>query len=520
MANYSTDLVDLDLCEDANSMNQIGSGNISLGSGVDYVFQGTNAVDAKISGNITKGMMSDKLGTITNSATKHFFVWCQCATAGAMDIKSNGGKSICIGSGTSAYVAYHVDGKDTNLEGGYKVYPIAYDSSEARGGTAIIGSPATNPSMVGARMNNTGVTVKSGNFSVDAIRHGDGTLYVDGTGATFLLAAAWSSDGTRKWGITVVIEGGVALRGQMNIGQNSSGTPTSCTFTDSDKLIAFSDTEFTNTDFTQINIDHASTVVNLTNITFLAIGTNNRGEINGLNASSTVNFTTCNMNGINTTSLEAGWTMLGCFWNGADQITQNGATITGGGISVSTNAVALIVDDLSLITKVNFVGDNTGHAMDLGTVAASGTISWDNTFDTSTYALTDGSTGNEVILVNYTDTGADLIINVAAGSTPPTVYNTGGGTVVVQAGFVLTLKSITSGARVTIVNSSTRAVLQDNISTGADITYPHGGGEIVDILIIDDLIDPNLSDVYDLTLPTSDSEITFRTFEDINFENP
>ena len=166
MANYNTDLTDIDLCETNTNLQQIGSGNIGLGVGVDFRIQGNNAADAKISGNVVKGMMSNAIGVINNTATKHFFVWCQAATAGAMDLKANGGKAVCIGTGTAAYVAYYVDGNDTNLEGGYKVYPIAYDPIEARADTAIIGNPGANPDHCGARMNNTGVTVKSNNFSI------------------------------------------------------------------------------------------------------------------------------------------------------------------------------------------------------------------------------------------------------------------------------------------------------------------------------------------------------------------
>ena len=182
-ANYNTDLAVLDLCESIGSFSTIavsGSGNMALGAGPDFVFQGTNAVDVKIGGAALRGMVSNAQGVITNVAGLHFFVWCQTATAGVMDTKAAGGKRIAIGSSTANYMEFYVDGGDTNLEGGYKMYPVRYTTvADNPNGVYSNGSPAANPSFVGAMLKNTGVSVKSSNFSVDAMRYGNGILYVD-----------------------------------------------------------------------------------------------------------------------------------------------------------------------------------------------------------------------------------------------------------------------------------------------------------------------------------------------------
>ena len=102
--------------------------------------------------------------------------------------------------------------------------------------------------------------------------------------------------------------------------------------------------------------------------------------------------------------------------------------------------------------------------------------------------------------------------------TPPT-YKTAGATVVLSASYDLTVTDVPSGVQMTIVNSSTRAELQNTSSTGADITYNHAGGEIVDLLFIANNYDPNAGDVYDLTLPTTDSSIKANIPDDINYEN-
>jgi len=58
-------------------------------------------------------------------------------------------------------------------------------------------------------------------------------------------------------------------------------------------------------------------------------------------------------------------------------------------------------------------------------------MAWDNL--ESGYAATDGSTGNETILVNVAS-GQTLTINVAATGSTPTIKNDGTGTVNVVAG--------------------------------------------------------------------------------------
>jgi hypothetical protein len=99
---------------------------------------------------------------------------------------------------------------------------------------------------------------------------------------------------------------------------------------------------------------------------------------------------------------------------------------------------------------------------------------------------------------------------------------TGGytGTITATASFVLTITDTISGTDVTIVNSSTRTELKHEVSSGADITYTHSGGETVDILIIHIDYDPNLSSIFSLTLPNSNSTIKVQQIDDPNYVNP
>jgi len=82
------------------------------------------------------------------------------------------------------------------------------------------------------------------------------------------------------------------------------------------------------------------------------------------------------------------------------------------------------------------------------------------------------------------------------------------------------LTNLPNPTNVTIVNSTTRAELQHQTVTIGSTTYTHSGGETVDILFNTLAYDPNLSDIYDLTLPSANSSIKVQFVDDVNYVNP
>ena len=182
---------------------------------------------------------------------------------------------------------------------------------------------------------------------------------------------------------------------------------------------------------------------------------------------------------------------------------------------------SIVTPSLSYTANASFTSSGSNHAVDLTTIDG-GSASW--TCETSGFdvgvagsPVTPTATGNEDIYV--TASTGTVTINVAAGATTPSIRSAGA-IVNVVASFTLTLTNIPTGVNVTIVNSTTRTELQHTTSTGVDITYPHGGGETVDILLMANNIDPNLSDIFDLVLPTTSSSIKFQTITDSNYDNP
>ena len=99
------------------------------------------------------------------------------------------------------------------------------------------------------------------------------------------------------------------------------------------------------------------------------------------------------------------------------------------------------VNDPSIVIGNTFISDGTGHAVDLGTFAATASISWDNKLVSSATEwdgvtgspITTTTTGNEAILCNVAS-GQILTINVTDFGSLPTVKNDGAGTVNIVSG--------------------------------------------------------------------------------------
>jgi len=432
---YSEDLTDINSgAENTTSWSALGGGGAGLSADPDFAIQGTNAVTKQVTGAGTqKGMMFDFGSGITMGANDHVFQWIYATCPGLIDTLASSGMTVSIGTTTGNFNDYSVNGSDTYRKGGHFCYPIRYTTGTPSPGTQT-GTPGANPQWFGGQLKTTG-TIKAVNLSIDMCRYGTGAYITagdSGTPATFSGFATQNDNASNQWGILTAIPGGFALQGRFVIGQNNAGTPTLCYFSDSNANIVFSDTPHSLTDFTQVIADHASSTVIWDNVSFTALGTNNPGRIVFNNASTTGTITGGTWTSIGTTVLGAGVTVDGTTWRTTDSITLNQATLDNCVIDKCTASSAVFTDDLGDLTLNHFVGDSTGHAVELSSIGA-GSMTWNNTFDTTTYATVDGSTGNEAIYVNVGS--GSLTINVSAGATTPTI-RTAGATVTVVAGAV------------------------------------------------------------------------------------
>ncbi|RLB94494.1 MAG: hypothetical protein DRH26_01020 [Deltaproteobacteria bacterium] len=161
----------------------------------------------------------------------------------------------------------------------------------------------------------------------------------------------------------------------------------------------------------------------------------------------------------------------GCTWNAPGLITVSATgSLNGCTLNDPSGAVAVDISSLNRLDGCTFNSDGTGHAIDLGTVDADTSMSWN--CPTSGYASSDGSTGNEVILVNVT-AGNTLTVNVS-GVAYPTVYNTGSGTVYMPlATYSLSFSGIPSGVEYRLRQGSYNLQHQQDVTTGITAVFQY-----------------------------------------------
>lgn len=480
VAAYTTDLVDVIAnITSITGWTALGGGASGLGFGPDLAMQGTNAVDKPVTAS-EKGHVFG--GTaVTPGTNTHFFVWVFLGTPGLANTLALRGLTVALGTGTTAYTQYHVEGSDTYGAAGRvaRCYPIRHQTTGSASAPyrTLVGAPGANPTQFGALTNITG-TVKGSNLGISAIRHGSGLFVTAGdvaNPATLLAAATVNDTQANRWGVLTRLGGSFELQGKLVIGQNNAGTPTLAYMDASNQTIALVDTPHSLANFTQIIVDHASTVFNLTNVTINALGTNNPGQLVYNNASTTSALTGCVFANIGITTLRAGVTANGCTWRSCAAITQNGAVITNSQIATSTATSALVVSAISSVTSTSFTSAGTGHAIEGFPAAGSFTLSG---LSFSGYAASNGSTGNEAIYVTAT-TGI-VTLTVSGGTTPS--VRTAGATVNVVSGATVTFSGFPTGTDVVILTAGTTTVLDSvDQQSGTSYAWAYQGTPTVDV---------------------------------------
>ncbi|RLA01025.1 MAG: hypothetical protein DRQ42_04180 [Gammaproteobacteria bacterium] len=481
-----------------NDLSSIGggAGAESTDDPAAFFYQGSGIIYRKVTatGASGGGFTYTHPSTTDMTAAATRTMMCKINVTDFGGLNTANGLRLRIGDGSYRdYVLAGTDGKINALQkypakGGFIIMPIDPNITayyDTNGGPTL---SAIDEFSAVARF--ASASAKAENLGLDIIDLGTG-LTITGTSVA-LIDFVDTDEGTlaNRWGYATLLADGVFQA----FGTWVFGTATAVTMTDTTRVsIIFPDGLFqagwSGLDF---DLQNASTDITLTNKDWKGLGTTAVEDtrpvllVTGTDGSLTLN------NSVFTNYASMTFTS-GVVFDGntileSEAITQAGATITNNICSgnVNANAEALFtIDDLSLFTKNYVEGDGTGYMADLGTISSSGTISWDNTFNTSNFAAVDGSTGNEVILVNYTDTGADLVISVAAGASTPTIHNTGAGTVDVQAGLItlaVTVLDDSTGlpitdARVHLHKSGTPATVYINKETNVsgvaseDIAY-------------------------------------------------
>lgn len=546
--SYTEDLTDIDLAESGSTgwtaFNISGGGGGAPAFGADLGMQGAGCWDKPCS-SAERGLAVNKTpGAGTVAAGVHIYVWGFCATPGITDTLSARGAYIIIGDSTNNFMQFHVEGNDTYGASGRvaRCYPIDFVTTSNTGSIpyrTVNGTPAATPTYFGFGLTTT-ATAKGSNVGCDAIRYGTGAfltageLISAGDGSddpcTFGGYNTQNDDNNNRWGIFTKLGSSYELQGKFAIGQNNAGTATLCRFKDSDQSIIIPDTVHSTTDFSQIIIDHASTWVEWTNINIEALGTNNKGLINVINASSTWTVEGGTFTGINTSVLRAGCDFTGTTWRGTNLVTLNGATITGCKFDSLASSASVLASTLANITDCEFISDGSNHAVELDSIGA-GSMSWDGNLltgyvtGTAASPVTPTSTGNEAIYVNVA-TASDLTINVAGGATVPSIRVgasfTGSVNVVASTNINITGLQDNTEIRVMAAGTDTELTGIEAATTGTSgnrsWSFALSAGTSVDIFIVNVLYE-NI-EIYAYTIPSSDAELPQQQRFDRVYLNP
>ena len=432
-ATYASDLTDIFLFESTTGISAYGGGASGVGASPDYAVEGTNAVDKQVSA-AEKGFLYAAGAAFTIGADDHFFIWCTVAVYGLADTRDNRGIVVNIGDDTSNFVKFHVNGGDTLPLGGANPYAIRFVNTALTNFRTLVGTPGASPDNIGVGANITG-TAKFSNLAADAARIGTGYDILNGTGADpeADFAGIASDDESTAEGILQTADGGFKLQGKLRIGSAA----TACEFLDQNTNIFIIDTLHSLTDFSEILIEHASSIFTLTNVNFIALGTNNPGRLEMLTAAATLAFNNVGFIGWGATVLGSGATMTGCRWVGCDQITAGAATFTDStfsGYEGTANTSYMIWNDAvdpngELDGTVFTKGVAATHAIEFGTSSPLTMTLTDVTF--SGYNAADGQNDSAI---HFKRTTGTVNLTISGGTTPS--YRTDGATINIISGAV------------------------------------------------------------------------------------
>jgi len=340
VSTYTTNMTDLFVgAGDKANATAIGGGAAGLNDETDYFIQGTGMISKNAFASAKKGFIydciSDRASLIGTDGA--FLMWTTHATPNSLDLMANGGIDMIIGSATSAYKHWYVGGSDTIEFMGWIL--AAVNPSETTD-EANTGSPSAVEQYIGVLFDlPTGGPTKGAPNAMDAIRAGRCDLiYEFGTStdpdASFELAVADKGDVTDRLGLVQLVNGSYFLSGLHQWGSATNEV----ILTDNNKTLFWRDHPAVTAPFNTVDIQNASSVINLTNISWKALGTKSPGTwVTTDNA--VVNLTSCQFTDWGTFALDTNTTPLGCTFLGCGEIDVNGADITDSKFIGSTASV-------------------------------------------------------------------------------------------------------------------------------------------------------------------------------------
>ena len=324
---YVTDLKQIFL--DGGPIWTLVGGGRQTNTETDDFIQGTSCWSHDPFSTGLEGGVMNSGQTIT--AGDAIFYWVKCDIVATLSTHALGGQRLLVGNTATDLKSYYVRGSDDYQYGGWQCIPI----DPTKTPSTTIGAPTDVADWFGAQWNVPAAGASKGfPMKVDAMRHGKILEVTDGdsgTPASWDSVALYDSDITRQWGICQPTNSGAALQGYIYWGTTGSTVYSR----DSNRTIAIIDTEWTDTNFTQILFAHAGNDVVWDNVGLIALGTNNRGIIN-VTANGAITWTNSVFQDIDTTTLQSNSTFDGTTWIGCNEVTSGGGSLLGSKFLQST----------------------------------------------------------------------------------------------------------------------------------------------------------------------------------------
>lgn len=375
---YATDLSVIsvvDTAEGTTGWSALGGGAAGLTTGgeTDYFVQGDGCMSKSGFTGATKGMIYNT-ATVTVTSGDAIFIWEKQNNRNLMDTQSAGGGQVVVGSGTSDYDHFYIDGSDSAGSdlAGWRTYAV--DPTQTASTTT--GTP-TNTDYVGGLWKILGTgSLKGSPNAVDAMRHGRELTCIDGQAAnyaTFDGAGTYDGATARRWGILTPVAGGYQFHGAFVMGTAS----TSVDFRDEARSIIVLEDEFVPVDFNEFEIRHASSNVEWSSISIQHLGTTSPATLT-LNVG-TFTGDLCRFDGCATTTFVSTSTCTNTTWIDSDQVIAPASDLTGSSILTSTVAAgegALLYNsatdtDGNLDNMIFSQGATAHSAIEFGTLVTS-----------------------------------------------------------------------------------------------------------------------------------------------------
>jgi hypothetical protein len=460
-ASYTTDLSTLSTAQATTGWTEPGTWAAGQTPALetDYFINGTSCISKTYNATGLGGLVYTAGAGVTIPTDGAFLAWQYFSCQNALATGANGGIRLIVGSGTAAFKAWNLGGSDVHT--GKLWQNLAVDPSLTADYT--VGAPTATRLTFGWAANNNNPVTKGNPFAAGALRYGrcesrfNGGDLANGY-ATFAGYAAQNDNVSNRWGLIEAVPGGYQFKGLMVLGYTSA-----VDFRDSNTQILIDNTTKVSANFNRVEIRNASSRVDWTGISFLALGSVSKGRLQVVD-NAIVNIDACSFTGMDTFAFLSNSSLIDTTFRRCGIVTLGGATYDGCTFdrAAGSTAVTGTPAQCALVTNTQFVSDGTGYAIEITGTAASLTLT--NVGFTG-YAGTNGSTGNEAVFVNIAS--GTVTINISGGSTP--TYRTAGATVVVVSSATKTFTGLPVGTEVRVRRGSKTLAIDGNVTTGTYI---------------------------------------------------